>query len=344
MPIWYQPHPFVQVSLFVVAITSALSPFLPYLAVALLIAVVVAKRLQAPKQKGQAGEAWVRFFAYWGLPARTYKRLHNLTLRVEDGTTQIDHVFLSRYGLFVVETKHMKGRIVGGEREPRWLQTVGRHSYSFQNPLRQNYRHLKALEYCLGIDMAHLHSVVVFTGPARLKRPMHPQVVRGWGLARHIRRYDEPVFSQAQVAAFTRALKQQRLPPGEATDRAHVEGLRRRHGRRNPGKRRGLMLTSLLGMAVAGGIAYADRPLPLITQAIKALQPIGRDVNSAAATLLASAQGTLKRGTPVHVQPNPNAPVHVPGPEQSLRACIKPDNLVDDDVRHCMNGTRMRDW
>lgn len=327
-----------------VAITSALSPFLPYLAVVLLAVLVLAKWLQAPAQKGQAGEAWVRFFAYWGLPARTYKRLHNLTLRVEDGTTQIDHVFLSRYGLFVVETKHMKGRIFGAEREPRWLQKVGRHSYSFQNPLRQNYRHLKALEYCLGVDMTHLHSVVVFTGPARLKRPMPPQVVRGWGLARYIRRYHEPVFSQAQVAAFTRALKQQRLPPGEATDRAHVEGLRRRHGQRNPGKRRGLMLTSLLGMAVTGLIACTGKPLPLVTQAVTALAPIGQDVNTAAAALLASAQGTLKRGPQAPMQPNQHVPAHVPSPQQSLRACIKPNNLVDDDVKHCMNGTRVRDW
>lgn len=46
----------------------------------------------------------MRLFAHWQLDRHTYRRLHNVTLNTPDGTTQIDHVFLSPYGIFVLET------------------------------------------------------------------------------------------------------------------------------------------------------------------------------------------------------------------------------------------------
>ncbi len=55
--------------------------------------------------KGHIGEALVRLFAHLQLDKHTYPRLHNVTLNTPDGTTQIDHIFLSHYGIFVLETK-----------------------------------------------------------------------------------------------------------------------------------------------------------------------------------------------------------------------------------------------
>ena len=60
--------------------------------------------LKSPWAKGQIGELLVRLFAHWQLDRHTYRRLHNVTLNTPDGTTHIDHVFLSPYGIFVLET------------------------------------------------------------------------------------------------------------------------------------------------------------------------------------------------------------------------------------------------
>jgi len=49
------------------------------------------------------------------LDGHTYRRLHNVTLNTPDGATQIEHVFLSVYGIFVLETKNMSGWIFGRE-------------------------------------------------------------------------------------------------------------------------------------------------------------------------------------------------------------------------------------
>ncbi len=76
--------------------------------------------LKSPWAKGQIGELLVRLFAHWQLDKQIYRRLHNVTLNTPDGTTQIDHVFLSPYGIFVLETKNMTGWIFGSEKQAQW--------------------------------------------------------------------------------------------------------------------------------------------------------------------------------------------------------------------------------
>ncbi len=65
--------------------------------------------------KGAAGEAVLRKAAAISLPSSVYRRFHNVTLPTPNGTTQIDHVFVSRFGVFVVETKNMAGWIFGSD-------------------------------------------------------------------------------------------------------------------------------------------------------------------------------------------------------------------------------------
>ena len=77
-----------------------------------------------------------------GLSKATYRRFHDVVIRAPDGTTQIDHVIVSPYGIFVIETKNMQGWIFGNAYHDNWTQTIYRHKSQFQNPLRQNYRHL----------------------------------------------------------------------------------------------------------------------------------------------------------------------------------------------------------
>lgn len=68
--------------------------------------------------KGWWGEYQVRRWLAQDLDAQHYHCAHNITLRRQDGsTTQIDHVVISRYGVFVLETKHLRGWIFGGEKQ-----------------------------------------------------------------------------------------------------------------------------------------------------------------------------------------------------------------------------------
>ena len=72
-------------------------------------------RLFLPNVKGFVGEKIVSLGAMLALPSSTYVPFHNVTLPAPDGMTQIDHLFVSRYGLFVVETNNMSGWIFGSD-------------------------------------------------------------------------------------------------------------------------------------------------------------------------------------------------------------------------------------
>ncbi|WP_233266453.1 nuclease-related domain-containing protein [Cobetia sp. L2A1] len=188
----------------------------------------VSRYLKSPRMKGRIGEWRVRWMAR-RLGKQGFRTLHNVTLKTPGGTTQIDHVLLSRFGCFVLETKNMKGWISGSEHEANWTQQFPRQSFSFQNPLRQNYKHLKALEATLGVTPEHLHSVIVFVGSAVLKTEMPPNVTHGTGFVSFIRTFQTPVFSEAQVEAMHEALRMGRLAPTRATQRAHVQHLKQRN-------------------------------------------------------------------------------------------------------------------
>jgi hypothetical protein len=53
--------------------------------------------------------------------------------------------------VFVVETKNMKGWIFGSATQPFWTQKIFRSNYKFQNPLHQNYKHVKTLQALPGL-------------------------------------------------------------------------------------------------------------------------------------------------------------------------------------------------
>jgi restriction system protein len=88
--------------------------------------------LKLPFVKGYVGELVVRLLAYFMLDKRTYLRLHNVTVPTLDGTTQIDHVFVSRYGIFVLETKNMTGWIFGGKDQAQWIQKIYKQTVDFR--------------------------------------------------------------------------------------------------------------------------------------------------------------------------------------------------------------------
>jgi len=64
---------------------------------------------KTPYMKGVLGELIVSLAAKFFLDKEKYHLFKNVTLPTEDGTTQIDHVIVSRYSVFVIETKNMKG-------------------------------------------------------------------------------------------------------------------------------------------------------------------------------------------------------------------------------------------
>jgi restriction system protein len=76
-----------------------------YIVPALIVAVI----LKSPWFKGVMGEFVVNVSTKLLLDRSKYHLIKNVMLSTEDGSTQIDYIIVSRYGVFVVETKNMTG-------------------------------------------------------------------------------------------------------------------------------------------------------------------------------------------------------------------------------------------
>jgi hypothetical protein len=182
--------------------------------------------LKSPSGKGMIGELIVHMSAKLMLPSDEYRVLRNVTLPTEDGTTQIDHVIVSACGVFVIETKHYSGWIFGDANDKMWTQKFPRSSNTFQNPLRQNYKHTQTLAELLGVEPSTVFSVVVFVGGSTFKTLMPPNITYALGFIRNIKSKTMPIFSAEQANDIVSKIEALRLAPSMKTNREHVQHVR----------------------------------------------------------------------------------------------------------------------
>lgn len=173
--------------------------------------------------KGFFGEVFVNILLRLCLDKKSYHLIKNVTLPTEDGTTQVDHIVVSKHGIFVIETKNMKGWIFGSEKQRQWTQKIYKHSYEFQNPLHQNYKHTKTLANALQLADESIVSIIVFVGDAVFKTPMPDNVLYVSKLIGFIKSKQNSVFSEKEVRRLVNSIESGRLQPSLRTHREHVQ-------------------------------------------------------------------------------------------------------------------------
>ena len=167
-------------------------------------------------------------FGMWSrLDANIYRRIDDIILLSKNSTTQIDHVLVSVFGVFVIETKNMRGWIFGSEKDRTWCQSIYGHKNQFQNPLRQNYRHIECLADFLKLDRQFFHSVVFFVGECEFRTPLPSNVLRS-GLSSYIKSFNDSLLTQPQVEEIERKLRKVKATSGLAKS-DHLASLRRRN-------------------------------------------------------------------------------------------------------------------
>ncbi|WP_180177844.1 nuclease-related domain-containing protein [Acinetobacter sp. YH01005] len=196
-----------------------------------LLLIVGAIKAFKPYLKGKMGEFAVAVHVKLYLKDH-YILLNDLTLPDGEGaTTQIDHLLLSPFGVFVIETKNYKGWIFGSERQKQWTQKIYKKSFKFQNPIHQNYKHMKVLEQVLSdiVDKDNMHSVIVFMPEAVFKTEMPSNVFRGAAWVDYVQTFQQPVVSEMKLKRIQLRLEKEILEKSWKTNRQHVEDLNQRH-------------------------------------------------------------------------------------------------------------------
>ena len=148
----------------------------------LVIFIVYRLRAKSPQHIGNVGEARVHN-TLTRLPDE-YVMLDDVVLKTDRGTTQIDHIVVSKYGVFAIETKNYRGEIYGDDNRLEWTQIIVTNvryrkkwykTYSyvtknhFYNPVKQAIGHAIEIKKNL-TNWPHLKVVpiVVFAGTVLL--------------------------------------------------------------------------------------------------------------------------------------------------------------------------------
>jgi ribosomal protein L37AE/L43A len=173
--------------------------------------------------KGWVGEKTTQLGMWIKLDDNIYRRFHDVILETDDGTTQIDHIVVSIYGIFVIETKNYSGWIYGSEKQPQWTQVLYGSKKTFQNPLHQNYKHTMELSRTLDVPHDKIHSIVFFIGESTFKTEMPPNVLDK-GLSSYIGSFKNVAFAGQQLRTIEEKIRRLKENPA-SSKREHVEKL-----------------------------------------------------------------------------------------------------------------------
>jgi restriction system protein len=124
----------------------------------------------------------------------------------------------------------MKGWIFGSESSRVWTQSLFKKKYKFQNPLYQNYRHIKALEEVLGKDNTYFHSVVVFIGESTFKTSMPSNVFNGLKYLKYIKSFHKVLFYEVELHNIIKSIQESQMNRSYKTNKEHIQNLKKVHG------------------------------------------------------------------------------------------------------------------
>lgn len=167
------------------------------------------------------------------------KYLSDLLIRnskSNSGYSQIDHVVLTPFAVFVIETKNYQGTIYGGKERKTWSVNG---KFNMMNPFHQNYGHISALRSIVPIETSNIVSMISFTKRCTFKVDLELRkiqsnelIVYDIELSEFISRKlnvlklqnGSPVFSEIQIEQLYEQINKTNITDKEIRER-HVQTL-----------------------------------------------------------------------------------------------------------------------
>jgi hypothetical protein len=172
--------------------------------------------LASPRFRGDIAQTRVRRILSAGLERSRYTVFNNVLVPSGGGTTLVDHVVVSRNGIFVIASQYARGRISGTEVQERWKQYHLRRTTRIENPMHRNRLQQEALQSLLGWPATPFHRVVVLTGHKGFKGKQPDKVIEAEKLVAYLRKLARADLSAEQADQALRAIDNLRLK-GPAT-------------------------------------------------------------------------------------------------------------------------------
>jgi len=195
-------------------------------AIILPIIFVARKKNKTPKQLGQQGEEWVISILGEDVPNEKYT-INNLTIVSDGKSSQIDHIVITKVGIFLIETKNYSGRIYGRLNQRQWTQVLanGKVKNSFYNPTMQSNTHMYRLKRVLGNFAKNdcFIQIVVFPKAELMIEP----IANVGDMQNLIRIYNTPrqlIFSIDEINGIYNKLIELKNNP-QVSDEEHIQNI-----------------------------------------------------------------------------------------------------------------------
>ncbi|MBR6054600.1 MAG: NERD domain-containing protein [Bacteroidales bacterium] len=162
--------------------------------VALFVLAIILRRTKGKRGEKKVAALLVR------LPEKEYRVINDLLIQSGGHSTQIDHVVISVYGIFVIETKYYQGWIYGGENSEYWTQNIYGNKYLFRNPLWQNQGHVKTVARLVGdLSNVPIYNIVAFSHQATIKVDRSLPVMYWRNIVPYIKCHEEVHLTEVQA-------------------------------------------------------------------------------------------------------------------------------------------------
>lgn len=132
-----------------------------------------------------------------------YRVINNAVLGLKEKTIHIDYIVISKYGVFIIETKNYNGSITGEENDEYWTETSNGEEYRFSNPVKKILYHVQLLKNNLSdSDKINFVPVIVFPGNTNVKVRATIPVVNVSCLFKTIKKYNESIMPYDEVESL----------------------------------------------------------------------------------------------------------------------------------------------
>jgi len=104
----------------------------------------------------------------------------------------------------------------------------------------------------------------------------------------------------------------------------------------------------LLALAITSAPAIAEEQISTTAKitraAVSAAEPAGRVLHDVVREIVAGNNGMLS-SKGMHIDgPEQNPQQKSRGTRKTMKECIKPEKFIDDDVKECIEGLRVKTW
>ena len=189
---------------------------------------------------GDYGEKRVSSFLE-DLDCDHYRVFNDLLIRDGKYTTQVDHIIISRYGVFVLETKNVHGNVYGSGNAEFWKQYLPDVGFKFngstqehqlRNPILQNEGHIKTLSRLVFGNEVPVRGIVVFPDSTDLKITADKPVLHMREVVPFIKQYRDVVLSSDQMGLYRGRLLEV-ISTSEADRKVHLGNVHQNKERRD---------------------------------------------------------------------------------------------------------------